>query len=87
MRRKAGNASGAGIKPRPAIQEIRMSDNSKIEWCDATLNVFRGCSKVSSGCKHCYADATAARFHKPGQWGHGLDGATHHDFPGVRHVH
>ncbi len=49
-----------------------MSDNSKIEWCDATLNVFRGCSKVSAGCMHCYAEAMAARFHKPGQWGESL---------------
>jgi protein gp37 len=54
-----------------------MSDNSKIEWCDATLNVFRGCSKVSAGCKHCYAEAMAARFHKPGQWGHGLTDGRH----------
>lgn len=33
--------------------------NTKIEWCDATLNVFRGCLKVSEGCKNCYAITTA----------------------------
>ncbi len=32
-----------------------MSQNSKIEWTDATWNVTLGCSKVSPGCKHCYA--------------------------------
>ena len=32
-----------------------MSDNSLIEWTDATWNPITGCSVVSSGCKHCYA--------------------------------
>ncbi len=32
-----------------------MSDNSKIEWCDATWNVLAGCSVVSPGCTNCYA--------------------------------
>jgi protein gp37 len=39
-----------------------MSDNSKIEWTDATWNPVRGCSKVSPGCKHCYAETFAERF-------------------------
>src|SRR3990167_2959579 len=33
-----------------------MSDNSKIEWCDATWNPVTGCTKISEGCKHCYAE-------------------------------
>lgn len=33
-----------------------MGDKSKIEWTDATWNVITGCSKVSSGCKNCYAE-------------------------------
>jgi protein gp37 len=38
-----------------------MSDNTGIEWCDATWNVVIGCDKVSPGCDHCYAIRTAHR--------------------------
>jgi len=38
-----------------------MSDISKIEWTDATWNPVTGCTKVSQGCKHCYAERTWAR--------------------------
>lgn len=55
-----------------------MSDGSTIEWLSwpgyrpATWNPVRGCSTVSEGCRRCYARAMAARFSKPGQWGHGI---------------
>jgi len=39
-----------------------MSDRSAIEWTDATWNPVRGCSKVSPGCKFCYAEVFAERF-------------------------
>lgn len=39
-----------------------MSDNSKIEWTDATWNPVRGCTKISPGCTHCYAETFAERF-------------------------
>jgi protein gp37 len=39
-----------------------MSDNSKIEWTDATWNPVRGCSKISPGCANCYAETFAERF-------------------------
>jgi len=39
-----------------------MSGLSKIEWCDATWNPVRGCSRVSEGCRNCYAERQAARF-------------------------
>lgn len=39
-----------------------MSDNSKIEWTDATWNPVTGCTKVSQGCKHCYAERVTKRF-------------------------
>ena len=39
-----------------------MSASSKIEWTDATWNPVRGCTKVSPGCAHCYAETFAERF-------------------------
>lgn len=35
---------------------------SKIEWTDVTWNPVRGCTKISPGCKHCYAETFAERF-------------------------
>jgi protein gp37 len=35
---------------------------SAIEWTDATWNPVRGCTKISPGCKHCYAERFAERF-------------------------
>src|ERR1700751_975406 len=39
-----------------------MAANSKIEWTDATWNPVRGCTKISPGCAHCYAETFAERF-------------------------
>ena len=39
-----------------------MSLISSIEWTDATWNPVRGCTKISPGCKHCYAETFAERF-------------------------
>lgn len=52
-----------------------MADKSKIEWTDATWNPVRGCTKISPGCKHCYAEAFAERFRGvPGHpYEHGFD--------------
>lgn len=44
-----------------------MSDKTGIEWTDATWNPIRGCSRVSEGCRNCYAEAVANRFKGPGQ--------------------
>jgi protein gp37 len=49
-----------------------MGDKTSIEWTDATWNPITGCSRVSEGCRNCYAEIMAARFSKPGQWGEGL---------------
>lgn len=38
-----------------------MGDHSAIEWTDATWNPVTGCTKVSAGCKHCYAERIAPR--------------------------
>lgn len=39
-----------------------MSEHSDIEWTDATWNPVRGCTKISPGCAHCYAETFAERF-------------------------
>jgi protein gp37 len=49
-----------------------MADNTGIEWTDATWNPTRGCSRVSEGCRFCYAERDGARFTKPGQPYHGF---------------
>ncbi len=51
-----------------------MSDqrNGGIKWTDETWNPIRGCSRVSKGCEHCYAETVAARFSGPGQPYEGL---------------
>src|SRR5438128_6416861 len=39
-----------------------MADKTGIEWTDATWNPVTGCSKVSPGCAHCYAERLSLRF-------------------------
>jgi protein gp37 len=39
-----------------------MSDNSSIEWTDATWNPVTGCTKISRGCDNCYAERFSERF-------------------------
>jgi protein gp37 len=39
-----------------------MATKTKIEWTDTTWNPVRGCTKISPGCKHCYAETFAERF-------------------------
>lgn len=39
-----------------------MGKSTKIEWSDATWNPVRGCTKISQGCKNCYAEAFAERW-------------------------
>lgn len=38
-----------------------MGDKTGIEWTDATWNPTTGCSKVSPGCAHCYAERVFPR--------------------------
>jgi protein gp37 len=44
-----------------------MANNSHIEWTDATWNPVTGCTKISPGCKHCYAERLAKRLKAMGQ--------------------
>ena len=39
-----------------------MAIDTKIEWADSTFNPWIGCTKIASGCAHCYAEAQAGRF-------------------------
>jgi len=49
-----------------------VGDRTGIQWADATWNPLRGCSRVSEGCRNCYAEKVAARFSGPGQPYEGL---------------
>lgn len=51
---------------------------TSIQWTDVTWNPVRGCSRVSPGCEHCYAETMAARFSDHGMWGHGFAERTEH---------
>lgn len=44
-----------------------MATNSSIEWTDTTWNPLTGCTKISPGCKHCYAERMARRLKAMGQ--------------------
>jgi protein gp37 len=44
-----------------------MALGSEIEWTEATWNPVTGCTKVSQGCKHCYAERMAERLQAMGQ--------------------
>lgn len=52
-----------------------MANNSHIEWTDATWNPVTGCSKISPGCKFCYAERLARRLQAMGQknYSHGFE--------------
>ncbi|MBI4282426.1 MAG: phage Gp37/Gp68 family protein [Chloroflexi bacterium] len=45
-----------------------MSDRTGIEWTDATWNPVTGCTKVSPGCAHCYAETITLRFKRGGSF-------------------
>jgi protein gp37 len=48
-----------------------MTENSKIEWTDHTFNPWVGCTKISPGCDHCYAESWAKRAGSPELWADG----------------
>jgi len=48
-----------------------MSEQTKIAWCDSTINFWEGCTKVSAGCAYCYAEARDKRFTGGLHWGKG----------------
>ena len=50
-----------------------MSADTKIEWTDRTWNPVTGCTKVSPGCDHCYAETIAERFRGGPAFPNGFD--------------
>jgi protein gp37 len=48
-----------------------MAENSRIEWTDHTFNPWMGCTKVSAGCKNCYAENQMDHRWNKVQWGPG----------------
>lgn len=49
-----------------------MAIKTGISWCDSTWNPLRGCSRVSEGCRNCYAEIQAAKASGPGEPYEGL---------------
>jgi protein gp37 len=58
-----------------------MSSKSKIEWTEVTWNPVTGCSKISEGCRNCYAERMAHRLHAMGnkRYQNGFEVTLHHD--------
>jgi protein gp37 len=73
-------------------QRVGKQGEHGISWTNHTWNPIRGCSRVSEGCRHCYAEGVAYRFSGPGQPYEGLvtigvDGARRRQWNGnVRFV-
>lgn len=57
----AGGEGGVGV----------MAESTSIEWCDATWSPWEGCTKVSPGCDHCYAERMNRWLKKGENWGPG----------------
>ena len=58
-----------------------MGTSSHIEWTEATWNPVTGCSKVSAGCKNCYAERLTKRLQAMGsaRYANGFDLTVHHE--------
>src|SRR5579871_1238748 len=58
-----------------------MATNTHIEWTQMTWNPVTGCTKVSQGCKHCYAERMAKRLKAMGmeRYANGFDVTLHED--------
>jgi protein gp37 len=55
-----------------------MSKETKIQWADSTVNFWSGCTKVSDGCKNCYAETLSNRkLGSIGGWGKGASRKWH----------
>jgi protein gp37 len=61
-----------------------MSQNSSIEWTEATWNPVTGCDRISPGCDHCYALTLSARLKAMGQPAYQNDGDPRTSGPGFK---
>ena len=51
-----------------------MGENTKIQWADDSINIWWGCHRHGTGCKNCYAESLASRFHPKWKlWGNDAD--------------
>ena len=69
-RRQAGGARrelAGALPPAGAGPGDGAVNRSRIEWTGVTWNPVTGCTKVSPGCDHCYAETLAERFRPPGR--------------------
>ena len=62
-------------------EEVKMPTKTKIEWTETTWNPVTGCTKISSGCKKCYAERMAKRLHAMGhkRYKRGFEVTLHED--------
>ena len=62
-----------------------MAANSGIEWTESTWNPLTGCTKISLGCRHCYAERMALRLQAMGQpnYARGFELAMHENAVGL----
>ena len=54
------------LKSKPFGAHLAMSTNSSIEWTETTWNPVTGCTKISHGCKFCYAERMSVRLRAMG---------------------
>src|SRR5689334_3133757 len=50
-------------------RNVKMAENSKIEWTDHTFNPWMGCQHISPGCDHCYAETMMDHRYGRVEWG------------------
>lgn len=60
---------------------VQLGEKSSIEWTEATWNPVTGCTKISQGCKHCYAERLARRLQAMGnpRYANGFRVTLHYD--------
>ena len=56
------NLTALDLRPAHPLGRSLGKGHWNIEWTDATWNPVRGCTKITPGCDHCYAETFAERF-------------------------